>query len=195
MHMITRVDPPTVSSSTKVTHQPVYLRSFKIPAPRAAVAPKVSQILTELGISYTRLVMPTRDNCLALESLLDATTALVDIKKVVDKVEHDIRLSEMRLGNRAGASQDADATKADSGGDGNAMEVDEVADGKSDEGRDQSVISVGRKQASTLAISLLSRSKAHVILESKIGIGVISGHHGYSVNANGYKTTKKKLMM
>lgn len=36
--------------------------------------------------------MPTRENLLHLESLIDATTLLLDIRKNVDKVEQDIRV-------------------------------------------------------------------------------------------------------
>lgn len=94
------------------------------------MAPKVTQALSELGISHSRLVMPTRENCAQLESLLDATSALVETKKVVDKVEYDIKILKARLGIRGSEG-------AEEGGDG--MEVDEGGDG--DDGRAQSVVS------------------------------------------------------
>ncbi|OBZ70256.1 hypothetical protein A0H81_09635 [Grifola frondosa] len=41
--------------------------------------------------------MPTRENCVRLESLLEAAAALVEMKKVVDKVDQDIKVMNMRL--------------------------------------------------------------------------------------------------
>lgn len=79
----------------------MHLRSFKLPAPKAAIAPKVTQALTELGINHARLVMPTRENCARLESLIEATTALIDTKKIVDRVEQDIRVLRVRLGRQS----------------------------------------------------------------------------------------------
>ncbi|KAG6378754.1 hypothetical protein JVT61DRAFT_13027 [Boletus reticuloceps] len=141
-HCIVRVDPPAGSSNTtKVTHVPAHLRSFKLPVPKATIAPKVAQALAELGITYSRLVMPTRDNCSQLESLLDATTALIETKKIVDRVEQDIRVLKARLGIRESESADRDPKES------TPMDVDESKqdrDGEG-EGRAQSVIR-GRKQ-------------------------------------------------
>ncbi|KAG2156225.1 hypothetical protein DEU56DRAFT_969325 [Suillus clintonianus] len=153
-HCIIRVEPPA-SSTTKITHVPVHLRSFKLPAPKAAILPKVTQALAELGINHTRLVMPTRENCARLESLIEATTALIDTKKVVDRVEQDIRVLRVRLGRASeGAEED--------GKEGTPMEVDGGASGGADadadadaegevDGRAQSILSTrsgrGRKQA------------------------------------------------
>ncbi|KAF7352641.1 SWR1-complex protein 4 [Mycena venus] len=83
-HCITRIEQPPVgagSSATKAAHQPAYLRSFKLPFPKAAIAQKVTQALTELGVSHARLVMPTQGNVALLEALLDATASLVDTKE------------------------------------------------------------------------------------------------------------------
>ena len=90
--------------------------------------------------------MPTREGCSQLESLLDATTALIETKKVVDRVEQDIRVLKARLGIRESESADRDAkesTPMDLG------ESKEERDGEV-EGRAQSIVSVrssrGRKQ-------------------------------------------------
>lgn len=85
--------------------------------------------------------MPTRDNCLQLEGLLDATVALLDTKKAVDKVEYDINVAKSRLGMRESADKDA----------GDAMDIDDGASERAgDDGRAQSVLSTksgrGRKQ-------------------------------------------------
>jgi DNA methyltransferase 1-associated protein 1 len=130
-------------TTTKSTHQAAYLRSFRVPYPKAAVAAKVSQIAAELGITMSRLVMPTRDTLAHHEALLDAITSLVELKKVADRVDQDIRTAKMRLGMR---ESEAPAEMP--------MEVDE--DGQvpetPDEGRAHSVVSTrsgrSRKQVS-----------------------------------------------
>lgn len=149
-----RTDPtPTSISTTKITHQPAHMRSYKLPVPKAAIHPKVTQILTELGVSHARLVMPTRENSLLLESLMDAASALVETKKVADKAEQDIRVLMGRLGRRvsepAEADQDADG-EADADGETNTgtgaaptpMNVDDGGgDGEGENERAQSVVS------------------------------------------------------
>lgn len=168
--------PPSTGPVTKAAHQPVYLRSYKLPAPKPTAAAKVAQALGELGISHTRLVMPTRDNCAQLESLLEATAALVEIKKVVDKVEQDIRVLKMRLANR-------DSEGAEDGvGTGDAaptpMDVDEGNDGEGeDDGRAQSVVSTrstrsgrSRKQVCDLVVSSDSRSSVPSVAAFNVDI-------------------------
>jgi DNA methyltransferase 1-associated protein 1 len=130
-------------TTTKATHQAAYLRSFRVPYPKAAVAAKVSQIAAELGITLSRLVMPTRDTLAHYEVLLEAITSLVEMKKVADRVDQDIRTAKMRLGIR-----DSEAPVE------MPMDVDE--DGQvpetPGEGRAHSVVSTrsgrSRKQAS-----------------------------------------------
>jgi len=41
--------------------------------------------------------MPTRENLLHLESLIEATTLLLEVKKNVDRVEQDIRVMKARV--------------------------------------------------------------------------------------------------
>ncbi|KAJ7228491.1 hypothetical protein GGX14DRAFT_613125 [Mycena pura] len=132
---ITRSDPPAQSSVTKAAHQPAFLRSFKIPYPKAAIAPKVTQALAELGVSHTRLVMPTAANVALLESLLDATANLVETKKLVDKLEYDIQVLQSRLGMQGSAKMEE--TEETDGG----MDVDDADGEADDDGRAQSVVS------------------------------------------------------
>ncbi|KAJ7765063.1 hypothetical protein DFH07DRAFT_867200 [Mycena maculata] len=139
-HCITRTElTPLTSAATKAAHQPAYLRSFKLPFPKASVAPKVTQALAELGVSHTRLVMPTQGNVALLEGLIEAATALVETKKVVDKVEYDIQVLKNRLGMQGPATK---MEETDGG-----MEVDEGGDadgdgeGEGEDGRAQSVVS------------------------------------------------------
>ncbi|KAJ7904687.1 hypothetical protein B0H14DRAFT_3079504 [Mycena olivaceomarginata] len=136
-HCITRTEPPAAATSaTKAAHQPAYLRSFKLPFPKAAIAQKVTQSLAELGVSHTRLVMPTQANVALLEGLLDATASLVDTKKVVDKVEtgwgcRGAAKTEETDGGMDGMNVD----------DGNDADGDADGDGEGEDGRAQSVVS------------------------------------------------------
>lgn len=147
---IIRTELPNTTSATKAAHQPAYLRSFKLPVPKAAIAPKVTQALAELGISHTRLVMPTRDNVAQLESLLEATMALIEMKRVVDKVDYDIQVLRSRLGLK---EDQGGGTGEDTKGDG--MDVDEsVAEGEAGEDeRAQSIVSVRSARGSRKQVS------------------------------------------
>ena len=140
-HCIHRTDVPTsTTTSTKAAHTGVYLRSYKLPQPKAPSAAKVAQVLGELGISHTRLVMPTRDNCAQLESLLDAATALVETKKVVDKVEQDIRIMKARLGEQDPGGREDGADTGDAAP--TPMDVDDGNDAEGEiDGRAQSIVS------------------------------------------------------
>jgi DNA methyltransferase 1-associated protein 1 len=144
LHCIQRSDGTTlVGTTTKTSHQATYLRSFRVAYPKAAVAAKVTQIANELGISLSRLVMPTRDTLLAHEALLEAITSLVELKKVADRVDQEIRTAKMRLGMRE--------SEAPAGGPMNVDEEGQAPDTPG-EGRAHSVVSTrsgrSRKQAS-----------------------------------------------
>lgn len=125
-------------TTTKATHQAVYLRSFRVPYPKAAVAAKVSQIATELGITLSRLVMPTRDTLAHYEVLLEAISSLVEMKKVADRVDQDIRTAKMRLGMRESETPaempmdvDEDGQVPDTPGEGRAHSVISTRSGRS----------------------------------------------------------------
>ncbi|KAJ6539516.1 hypothetical protein B0H19DRAFT_1269823 [Mycena capillaripes] len=140
-HCITRTDLPAQTTATKAAHQPAYLRSFKLPFPKAAIAPKVTQALAELGVSHARLVMPTQGNVALLEGLLDATTSLVETKKVVDKVEFDIQVLKNRLGMQGAKTEETDiAMEVDDGNDADG-DADGEGEGEGEDGRAQSVVS------------------------------------------------------
>ena len=47
--------------------------------------------MAELGVETQRLVMPTRTNLDALDGVLSAGAALVDMKRQVDRVEQELR--------------------------------------------------------------------------------------------------------
>ncbi|KAF8812255.1 hypothetical protein BYT27DRAFT_7087203 [Phlegmacium glaucopus] len=143
-HCIIRTDVPTTATATKAAHQPAYLRSFKLPTPKAAIAPKVTLALSELGISHSRLVIPTRENVAQFESLLDATTTLIETKRLIDKADYDIKVLRNRLGLREKSQSVDGETKVDNN---DAMDVDYTqgdGDGdieEGDDGRGQSVVS------------------------------------------------------
>lgn len=96
---ITRVDTTsTTAPSTKTAHVPAHLRSTKLPYPKSSIAPKVTALLGELGVSITRLVMPTQGNIQRLESLIESASQLIELKKVADRMDQEIRTQKKLLG-------------------------------------------------------------------------------------------------
>lgn len=166
LHCIHRNSAPAPSNLpvTKNAHTPVYLRSFKIPVPKpAGLAPKITAALAELGINHTRLVMPTKDNCEKLESLLDAAAALVDLKRAVDRVDQEIRTARMRLESKSSSASvagDAAETPMDVDQDETGTERDADGEKEEDSVRAQSVVSVrsgrARKASSRRSMSISS---------------------------------------
>lgn len=158
-HCIYRTDVvQTVAPATKAAHQPVYLRTSRLPAPKANIAPKITQVLAELGITHSRLVMPTRENCAQLEGLFDAAAALVDTKKVVDKVDQEIRVLKARMAGRASVGARSDAMDADDN-DGDGGEGEPDGDSARAHSVAASALSIGRKRVRGVC-SLVSRYTA-----------------------------------
>lgn len=88
--------------------------------------------------------MPTRDNIWQLDSLLEATAALVETKRLVDKVEYDTRILKGRLGMRDSQGVERELT-------GDHMDVDEPSEVIGEDGRSQSIVSTrSRKQVSCI---------------------------------------------
>lgn len=100
MHCIHRSDNVATVPATKAAHTPVFLRSYKSVLPKQALIPKVTQALAELNITYGKLVMPTRENIQQLEALYEATSALLETKRAMDRVEHEIQACKTRLSDR-----------------------------------------------------------------------------------------------
>ncbi|WWC98443.1 hypothetical protein V866_005334 [Kwoniella sp. B9012] len=96
-HCIYHLPPPPTNphsshlASKHPVHQPVHLRSTKIPPPKPNAAIRITELLNELGISAHKLVMPTRNNIEMFDSLLQAAGALIDMKRQVDRVEQELR--------------------------------------------------------------------------------------------------------
>ena len=76
--------------------------------------------------------MPTRDTLTQHEALLESITGLVEMKKVADRVDQEIRTAKMRLGMRE--SETPGETPMD-------VDEDGQAPGTPGEGRAQSVVS------------------------------------------------------
>lgn len=194
-HCITRTDVPSTGVATKAAHQPAYLRSFKLPTPKAAIAPKITQSLAELGISHTRLVMPTRENVQRLEALLEATTSLVETKRVVDKVEYDIQVLKNRLGLRE-QSQSVDGETKMEGGDPMDVNSSQVGDAENEgeDGRGQSVISVrsGRSRKHVSCIFFRRTVANHLSCTSATAFNVYFVR-GYCLHESWHQTTETQL--
>ncbi|KAI0355387.1 hypothetical protein OH77DRAFT_1424874 [Trametes cingulata] len=145
-HCIYRPDP----TANKAPHTIAHLRSSKIPLPKPASAiPRIAQVLNEVGISYNRLVMPTRDNIARLEQLHLSANQVVEKKKALDKVEQDLRTAKARLAAIRGEAPEEGTGEAAAA---TPMEVEEGADAESVvDGRAQSVMSTkstrSRRQA------------------------------------------------
>ncbi|KAI0677239.1 hypothetical protein C8Q78DRAFT_1001816 [Trametes maxima] len=140
LHCITRTEVPqnASSSANKVAHQPVHLRSSKIPQPKAPAAQRVSQVMSELGIVYNRLVMPTSETLTKLGALLHDAHSLVERKKILDKLDQDIITTKARLAAVHGEAPEEDSGDVPQ----TPMEVEEGADADSVvDGRSQSVMS------------------------------------------------------
>ena len=150
---------------TKAAHQPVFLRSFKIAAPKAGVAPKVHQALAELGINHTRLVMPTRENLQIHESLIEAASSLVETKKVVDKIEMELLVLQEQLKDRqASASPDKKSDNMDEDDVGKIEDADaegDDADGDADEDKGERAASVATSVRSIGGRKRVSESVPH----------------------------------
>ncbi len=82
--------------------------------------------------------MPTRDTLAQHEALLETITALVEMKKVADRVDQEIRTAKMRLGMRESETPaetpmdvDEDAQAPDTPGEGRAQSVVSTRSGRS----------------------------------------------------------------
>lgn len=92
---IERHPAPSVSATKALPYPSVSVRSSRIAAPKPAVLNKVAAAITELGIS-THLVMPTKANVEKLDALQAALGTMVELKKVTDRIEAEIRVATKR---------------------------------------------------------------------------------------------------
>ncbi|KZT36690.1 hypothetical protein SISSUDRAFT_1120791 [Sistotremastrum suecicum HHB10207 ss-3] len=96
---IYRFETPAAAPN-KAAHVPVHLRSTKPSIPKQNLAPKIYSALEELNINHQTLIMPTRNNLQQQQMLFDATAALIETKRVVDRVDQEIRVLKARLSGR-----------------------------------------------------------------------------------------------
>ncbi|KIJ57071.1 hypothetical protein M422DRAFT_57555 [Sphaerobolus stellatus SS14] len=130
---IIRTEVTTNLTSTKSSHQLAHLRSTKIPWPKASVAQRVNTLTGEMGVNANRLVMPTLNNIQLLDGVLEAATLLAETKKVVDRLDQEIRTQKKLLGllkddEEGGQGQSVSGSVAGGEGTvGETMEVDREA--------------------------------------------------------------------
>lgn len=166
---IIRTDLSTSNTiATKAAHYPAFLRTSKIPyLKNNAMQPKVIQCFNELGLSPSRLVMPTRENCAQLEGLLEAVNGVLETKKHLDKVEMDILALKRQLGMRTeGDESEAGGIKRE---DTAPMDVD-AQDTETDgnEGRGHSVVSTrsvrSRKKVRFLLFGVCALESVNIVM-------------------------------
>ena len=76
----------------------VYLRSSKVCVIKGSNQPKVQAALAELGIP-PKLTMATVKTCQKMEGLNQAVSALLDARKLLEKLEQEVRVEKGRLEN------------------------------------------------------------------------------------------------
>ncbi len=72
------------------------VRSQKIPIPKQALLLKVHKALQEFGLG-PRPTMPTETVCAKFTELQKMTQNLLDLKKLVDKQEHELKIKRGTL--------------------------------------------------------------------------------------------------
>ena len=89
---ITHIPPqPGQLTTSRNAHQPAYLRGTRLPPLKPDIKNKTHALLAEMHISTVSLVMPTKDNISALEKTIHAAEGLIEMKRLVDRVEVEVR--------------------------------------------------------------------------------------------------------
>jgi len=163
-HCIIRTDVPSSGIATKAAHQPAYLRTFKIPVMKTAVQQKVQEAVAELGLSSSRLVIPTRENVAQLDATLEAMLALLETKRLVEKAEYDIQVLKKQLGLREQSTAD---------GKGTISGMESVHVDYAPKGGDVVGETSGENERSQSVLSVRSaRSRKHVSIDVSINYSV-----------------------
>ncbi|KAJ9112620.1 hypothetical protein QFC19_000640 [Naganishia cerealis] len=88
------------SSTTRTLHQSAFLRSTKLAQPRSTTSAlstsRITELLEQHGVSANRLLMPMRHNLEAYEALLGTCAMLVDVKRMTDRAEQEVRVLKMQ---------------------------------------------------------------------------------------------------
>ena len=72
----------------------------------------MSAALTELGFS-THLIMPTKGNIEKLDQLQSSLAQLIELKKVVDRTEMELRVTSKKKNMLLGIDEEPDVKKED----------------------------------------------------------------------------------
>ena len=131
------------------------------------MATKVAQTLSEYGINSSKLVMPTRENLIHLESLIDVTTSLLECKKNVDRVEQDIRVMKAKILRR-----DGQIGGGESGG--TPMDVDQETLGDDDEAGAQPGRGARKKNVGSSVQYSRIRTLANLLLQARRSMSISS---------------------
>lgn len=92
------VPPVAPSPQNPTSSHGVYLRSTRLLTPRQPQLNRTMQTLSELNPPIgPRLVFPNRTNCEKWEGLLGAVTSGLEMKKMTDRVESELRIAKSRL--------------------------------------------------------------------------------------------------
>lgn len=149
--------------------------------------------------------MPTLENIQHLEQLLNAAVALVDTRKVVERVEQDIRITKERLaakegrldgsGDVEGEKKEAENEDADGSGDDDA-EGDEDADGETDRAVSIAASAISRKEVSLSFMHYPSFADTdHVVSPAQaVSLSVINGFK-YDDGNTGTKPEAAEIMI
>ncbi|RUP45176.1 hypothetical protein BC936DRAFT_148523 [Jimgerdemannia flammicorona] len=81
----------------------VFVRSQKITPIKPNMVLKVTKFMDEL-IILPRPVMPTSQVCAKFEHLQSSILTLLDLKKVADKLEHELKVKRLQKAKESGAA-------------------------------------------------------------------------------------------
>jgi len=84
----------------------VFVRSQKITPPKTNMLQKVSKTMDELGIG-PRPVMPTAAVCAKFEQLQSSIFTLHEVKKMAEKLEHDLKIRKLQKQKEGSAGVEA----------------------------------------------------------------------------------------
>ena len=134
---------------------------------KTAVQQKVQEAVAELGLSSSRLVIPTRENVAQLDAMLEAMLALLETKRLVEKAEYDIQVLKKRLGLRE---------QSIAGGKGTISGTESVHVDYAPRGGDVAGETPGENERSQSVLSVRSaRSRKHV--SSNVSINSLVPDH------------------
>ncbi|GAA5980218.1 hypothetical protein JCM11641_005510 [Rhodosporidiobolus odoratus] len=92
---IERHPAPSVAAPKSNMWPSITVRSARLAPVKSGIAQKVSAALAELGMS-TQLIMPTKTNLGKLDELQASLAQMIELKKAVDRVQGEIRLTRRK---------------------------------------------------------------------------------------------------